>query len=660
MATFRKWWMPACALAVAGLGLVVVAGWTLRVETLPQIKSGYIPMAPSTAWCFVLLGGTVAAALAAPNRPAARRAAALAGALVAVASGLLLAQWALQWTTDMERLLLPQVAALGGIPIGRISPLTAGLFVPAGLAAMVSLFTGRRQWATVGCCLGCAVTVVGGVVLLAYAYGAPLLYGGTVIPPALPTAAAFVLLGLSLAGLAGDQAWPVRTLAGSSSRARLLRTFLPIIVLVVVVAEWVDAWDGLHGRMNPAIAAVMTAVVLSLLAAVGADGLSRRLGADLDAAADALRQAKEAAESANRTKDQFLAMLSHELRTPLTPVMLTLSMLEKDPALSPDLRDELAMTRQNVELEARLIDDLLDLSRITHGKLRLELRTVDAHALLEQVLGICRPAAEVGKITLTTQWAAANHHVWGDATRLQQVFWNVLQNAVKYTPEHGNILVRTRDGQRGQLEVEIRDNGSGIDTELLPRIFDAFKQGETAVGRRFGGLGLGLSITKAIVDLHRGSITAASAGRGHGSTFTLSLPAMPATPTQPRAPARPNPLKALNILLVEDEALSAAAIARALRDLGHQVRQVGNIHSALQAVAQEPFDLLLSDIGLPDGSGLDIMRHAATHYGLCGIALSGYGMESDVQDSLRAGFAAHLVKPIDVERLRAAITQVTQ
>ncbi len=374
--------------------------------------------------------------------------------------------------------------------------------------------------------------------------------------------------------------------------------------------------------------------------------------------------ARAQAEAANQTKDRFMATLSHELRTPLTPVLAVLSRLEA-PAepVPPAVREGLAMIRRNVELEARLIDDLLDLTRISQGKLELrrgptDLRQVLAHALEASA----KPGAAGPQVV--TELADGDLHVWADAPRLTQVFWNLLSNARKFTPDEGIIRVRAwRDG--GELAVEVADNGPGIEPELLPRIFDAFQQGQRAITRRFGGLGLGLAISERIVELHGGRITAASEGRGRGATFTVRLPAgaVPARFYPEEKPrTAPAPERPLHILLVEDHADTAEAMAALLRVTGREVTVAGSVSEGLSAVRNRRqgsgIDLVLSDIGLPDGSGLELMAELSRRYGLPGIALTGYGMDEDVARSHEAGFVCHLTKPVSLEQLETAIREV--
>ena len=380
-----------------------------------------------------------------------------------------------------------------------------------------------------------------------------------------------------------------------------------------------------------------------------------------------LERAWISAEAMNQAKDRFLATLSHELRTPLTPVLAVISSLEGDARLPEPLRREIAMVKRNVELEARLIDDLLDLTRVSSGKIQLDRKEINLHEVVEHAIQTsCAGELATGRRRVEVDLAAETHHLPGDAPRLTQVFWNLLNNAVKFTPEGGTISVRTRDVRPGRIAVEITDTGVGIEADVLPRIFDAFEQGEPDVTRRYGGLGLGLAITKAIVELHGGTVAVRSEGRNRGTTFSVHLPAAPRRRSEsaavPAAAAAPEPPSArLRVLLVEDHSDTAAALADLMRMHGHEVRVAGSVAQALDTAAAAGnggIDLVISDLGLPDGNGQDLMRQLAERFGLRGIALSGYGMEDDVRRSREAGFERHLTKPVNLDALETAIQQV--
>jgi signal transduction histidine kinase len=389
-----------------------------------------------------------------------------------------------------------------------------------------------------------------------------------------------------------------------------------------------------------------------------------------------LERARDEALAASRAKDDFLAALSHELRTPLNPVLLLASEAAEDVSLPPGVRADFATIRKNVELEARLIDDLLDLTRITRGKLLLEMLPQDVHTILRDALATVEAELDRKKIVPRLKLDAGNSLVLGDAVRLQQIFWNVLKNAVKFTPERGEITVETGVGtDTGELTVEITDTGIGMLPSELERIFDAFSQGDHAEAggsHRFGGVGLGLAISRMLTELHHGSIRASSEGRGRGAKFSIELPLfradsrspMPASPdglpSPPVVSGEPEVALALRgrILLIEDHAPTRLALQHLLLRRNYEVVAAGSVEEARNLMTREHVDLVISDIGLPDGNAYDLMADLRSRFGLTGIALTGYGMESDIARSHAAGFVIHLTKPLRVQSLDEALAKL--
>lgn len=375
------------------------------------------------------------------------------------------------------------------------------------------------------------------------------------------------------------------------------------------------------------------------------------------------QQAKQAADEAGRAKDRFLAILSHELRTPLTPVLAALSDMEDDPRFASSVREELRLMRQNVQTEARLIDDLLDLSRIVHGKLHLELRPLSLKTVLEQALKVCSLAITAKSLYVQTD-IHDNVMVSGDPSRLQQVFRNIIGNAVKFTPHQGRIAIRCFT-EGNNAVVEVSDTGVGIPPHMLPKMFVAFQQADEHVTRTMGGLGMGLAVCKMLMDLHGGQISIDSPGQGRGVTVRVALPEYippirPAVePAVAPAPAAARNKSTASILLVEDHLDTARLLTRILSAKGHRVLHAATAADAVQKLSASRFDLLISDIGLPDGTGLDVMQAArARDPGMPGIAISGYGMDDDLRRSEAAGFAAHLIKPVNMKSLHAAVGDV--
>jgi signal transduction histidine kinase len=337
-----------------------------------------------------------------------------------------------------------------------------------------------------------------------------------------------------------------------------------------------------------------------------------------------LEEAKREAEEANQAKDKFLAVLSHELRTPLTPVMMAAAAQELDDELPSAVREDAKMIRRNLELEVKLIDDLLDLSKIKSGKFRLQFDVLDISDLMRHVCDMCLPNIRERGIRLHCDLTGNAGNVLGDAARLQQVFWNLLKNAIKFTPERGEIFVKVENAGADQVRITVRDTGIGIAPGSLSRIFDAFEQGDIRTAQRFGGMGLGLAISKLLVGEHRGSIHAETGGQNKGSTFIVDLPAIlpehaghgPAK----RFPVVSNRAASLRVLLVEDHADTAAVMSRLLAMSGHAVTTAATGAKAIALAGEHQFDIVVSDLGLPDMTGYELMKQLKGRFGAKGIA----------------------------------------
>jgi len=366
---------------------------------------------------------------------------------------------------------------------------------------------------------------------------------------------------------------------------------------------------------------------------------------------------------ANAAKDQFLALLSHELRSPLSPVLAMVGELEAELPDSRPVREALEVVRRNVELEARLIDDLLDVTRIAKGKLQLSFEPICVHQVLHRAYEICREEIAAKNLEAEFHLRATQTHVEGDPARLQQVFWNLIKNSVKFTPEKGRITIETLNPAPGKIEVRVIDTGIGIQPEKIDKIFNAFEQGQTEITRRFGGLGLGLAISKALIDAHGGKIRVESHGKDQGAIFSLELNTV-VTPARvdghkkekPVGPDRELALaKHRRVLLVDDHHDTCIGMKRMLERRGYEITIAHSADQAVQKVRTQDFDLLISDIGLPDRSGYDLMREVRLNKNLPGIALSGFGTEQDISQARAAGFSEHLTKPINFERLEKTI-----
>ena len=423
-------------------------------------------------------------------------------------------------------------------------------------------------------------------------------------------------------------------------------------ITAVVVLAAIALWGTLSGygpyqtqALNQSLLVLQAwAVVLTITSMTLAAAMAER------------RRAEAALEAANKTKDNFLAMLSHELRTPLTPVLALVDLLEREDGQSAQSQANLAVIRRNIQLESRLIDDLLDLTRIARGKLKLERKTIDAHDAIAHAVEMCRAEAEAKQLHLKIDLGAQMSHVKGDPAKFQQIIWNLLQNAIKFTPETGEIAISSFNDGAETIVITVRDTGIGIAPEQAVRIFHAFEQGDESFQRRHGGLGLGLAISRAVAEAHDGSLLVQSDGQNQGATFrlTMGITQPPAIPAVPADRAREGAGRAWHILLVEDHADTAMALSNLLARRGHRVEQARDVRSALEIARCNAFDLVISDVGLPDGTGAQLMSELRGVVSR-GIAISGFGMSSDIASSLAAGFSEHLVKPLSFEKLEAAM-----
>ena len=428
----------------------------------------------------------------------------------------------------------------------------------------------------------------------------------------------------------------------------------------IFILSVIALWGTVHGfgpfaeqTENQSLLTVQSwTAVLAITAMALSAGMAERRRIE-----EELQQQKSMVEAANRTKDHFLAMLSHELRTPLTPVVSELESLQTESTQTEDTRASLAMIRRNIELETQLIDDLLDFTRIARDKMELRFVPVDVHLAVSNVVEICRAETKSKRLNIHLKLRAQSCHVTADGAKFQQIIWNLLKNAIKFTPEGGDIIISSENPSETVLSVSVRDSGIGMEPEVMQRIFDPFEQGNRSFERRLGGLGLGLAISKSLAQAHGGTLTAQSDGSNRGSTFTLSMQALPAGEAGSVASrsVTESARQALKILLVDDHQDTCAALEKLLARRGHLVAVTHDVRSAMEAAVRNKFDLLISDIALPDGSGMDLMMQLRAISSIPGIAISGFGNNGDIERSLQAGFSEHLIKPIKLDNLEAAI-----
>jgi len=385
--------------------------------------------------------------------------------------------------------------------------------------------------------------------------------------------------------------------------------------------------------------------------------------------------ARNEAERANRLKDDFLATISHELRNPLNAILGWAHMLRLGKLTPPNVERAVETIYRNAKSQAQLVSDLLDVSRIISGKLRLDVRQVDLISIVNAAIDSIRPATEAKSIRLQTMLDPAAGPLSGDADRLQQIVWNLLTNAVKFTPKGGRIQVKVQRID-SHVEIVVSDSGVGISKEFLPYVFDRFRQADASTTRTQGGLGLGLSIVHQLVDLHGGSVSVQSEGEGKGATFTINLPFVGVISSQ-KEPERVNPvhndqiisldglpsLQGLKVLVVDDEADTRELIREVLKECGSEVILSRSAAEALEALEQYKPDILISDLGMPDEDGYSLItkiRALPSERGghIPAAALTAYARAEDRMRVLRSGFQFHLPKPVDSAELVTVVASL--
>lgn len=487
--------------------------------------------------------------------------------------------------------------------------------------------------------------------------------------------------GYALVVPVSDRAGVHGRLQVTYSGTRLAREALAVALesLVLSIAAMLLAWLVV-ARLRP----VLTAPVAELERAtkrvrdtgdysvrarrISRDELGRltddfnQMLAQIETSREALLEAQQRAEESSRLKDEFVATLSHELRTPLSPIMAWIHMLRM-PRGAAELPKGLDVMERNAQALIRIIDDLLDMSRIVSGTLRLDMRPVDIDAIIRAAVETLAPAATGRRQQVTLQLAPSLPPLRGDAARLQQVVWNLLSNAIKFSPEGSQVSIATV-ADDGNVDIVVQDNGEGIAPGFLPFAFDRFRQQDGSITRSHGGLGLGLSIVRQLVELHGGSVRAESEGPGRGATFTVSLPVADTAHATSRVDPAPAPepvaprLEGVEVLVVEDHADMRALIRSALEQAGANVREAVSAAEAIESFEADPVDVLVSDIGLPDQDGYELLRRLRRSEAgrrLPAIAVTAYVRAEEQRRAHEAGYQLHLSKPLGPVELVAAV-----
>lgn len=405
--------------------------------------------------------------------------------------------------------------------------------------------------------------------------------------------------------------------------------------------------------------------------------LQKQAQRDMQRAKEAADHARAEAERVSLMKDEFLATLSHELRTPLNAILGWAQILHAHTSANETVAEGLAVIERNARVQAQLIEDLLDMSRITSGKLRLDVQSVDLQEVISAAVASVRHAADAKEIRIQTVLDPLAGAVRGDPARLQQCLWNLLSNAIKFTPKRGKVQV-TLERVNSHVEVCVADNGQGIRPEFLPHLFERFRQADSSASRRHGGLGLGLSIVKHLIELHGGSVRVKSAGEGQGATFCIELPVAVvqrpqtgpsrlAPPDDPANSMRPSDLPSLagiTVLAVDDEPDSRGLVRHVLEACGATVLVAASAGEAIDVLSKQRPDVILSDIGMPVQDGYEFIRkvRALPHESggrTPAAALTAFARSEDRMRALRAGYQTHVAKPVDPAELAAVVASLS-
>ena len=672
----RDFELTARRLRTAGAGIalgaaLVLLGWAVDITAAKSLVPGWRVMVPTTALCFVFLG--TALAVCSVDRQGLATAASVA---LALAAATLAAATIQEYATGTRS----GFETWGGLWVfdntayaGRMSPMTSLVVLALALAVAASVLPGRRARALARLAAGSAL-FASWLAILALTMDAarlaneprfPGMAALTLVFAVLTGAAVLGLTTLRRPGTVGGPRlrWPVWSVLAAflappllnRAHAALLRTGIiePQLLTAGVALGFSLVLALVFWRYASRLAAAQRAQARVL--AELEDRVSERTRA-LTASNDELRRHQETLRTADRRKDEFLALLAHELRNPLAPIRTAAHIIGADQATRDQQRRAGAIIERQVAVMRRLIDDLLDVSRITAGKLQIRPARVPLAEVLDLAVATTRPACDEFEHELAVSVPETPIYIDADVARLAQAFGNLLHNACKFTSPRGHLSLVAEAGPDGQVAVTVRDDGIGIDTTFLPRLFDKFSQAGPDVGRAQGGLGLGLSLVQGIVTLHGGTVMATSPGPGQGSSFVVRLPMAEApVPAATDEATRPAGSDRHTILVVDDNADNAVALATLLGIDGHAVQTAGNGTQALALADSLRPDAMLIDLGMPDMDGFEVCRRIrAQPWGrtMLLIAQTGFGQASDLARTREAGFDWHLTKPVEVAHLQ--------
>jgi signal transduction histidine kinase len=643
----------AATLYAITAGTITFLGWVLHRPGLTDWTGSGINMKANPALGAIVAGAALLLLALAPRQRVLVR---ILAVPVALLGGLTLVEHLFRVDLGIDTLLFDEApGAAATMAPGRMGPPASTAYLLLGLALFLAVGSARaRRTATT---LANVVLALAALSLVGYLYGVGELYGLarlTGISFQMATVSTALTVGL-MAAIPDHGLGEVlrRDDAGGAMVRRLL---FPMVVASLLLG-WIRLQGERFGLYESAFGtATRTLLEMILFVALlwwTANVLSRQSRV-LRESEERERTARLEAETANRLKDQFLATISHELRAPLNAILGWIHLLRKESATREMVASGLEVIDRNARVQSKLVADLLDVSRIVSGKLRLEMQTVDLRHVVDAAMEGIAPAAEARGVHLAEAHATGPCPVQGDPGRLQQIVGNLLSNAVKFTPAGGTVAVsldRTGPG----VEIRVQDTGKGIRPEFLPHVFDRFRQEDASASRAHGGLGLGLSIVKQLVDLHGGAVEVWSAGDGAGATFTVRLPLAEVAAVE--APT----LKGREILVVDDQLDAREVLSGLLRECGARVTAVASAEAGLEAIGVHAPDLLVSDLAMPEGDGYAFLEEVRRRgYTMPAIAVTAFARQEDRDRARRAGYQRHVAKPIEPHDLFDAVRSLVQ
>ncbi|MCO6432646.1 MAG: response regulator [Deltaproteobacteria bacterium] len=656
------------ALPATVMGFTVLLGWIFNDPILKGSLADGITVKANMGVGLLLAGCASLLHHLTPVSASAKRIAKACAAVVFMLGAATSSQHIFGWNLGIDQILFTEPAGQAATASpNRMGPPGSSCLMLAGLAILLLSHRGRIAQ-NAGSVLGLLVAAISLLSVVGYVSGARELYGlARYTGIALPTALALLMLGFSIALSARGSVLVAQLTSKTAGGVLLRRLMLPALILPLVfgvltaLGQEAGLFDAPFGRSCLILASVLIFAGLVWASSRELDAIDRERLHLLSSE----RSARSEAEQANRLKDEFFATLSHELRTPLNAILGWAQLLRRADPRMLEFSKGLDTIERNAKLQAQLIEDLLDTSRALSGKLRLNIERINPSSIARAALESIRPLAAAKQISISSDIQPTLPEINGDPDRLQQIFWNLLTNAVKFTPPGGAIKVRLRQSQNF-VEAQVTDTGQGIKPDFVGRLFERFVQADGSVSRRHGGLGIGLSIARDLVNLHGGEISASSPGIGYGATFTIRLPIpseLVKVASHIRAtrsePALNFSFESLRILIVEDDPDSREMIGRLLKHHGAQVTLASSSADAIRAVDKSKPDIIVSDIGMPDQDGYEMLKAILRFHGdIAAVAVTAFARPEDQAKALRAGFQYHLRKPLEPVQLLTVISRI--